>query len=367
MADRHPLPRRRRRDHLGGRADPRREARRVAIVLPYGSRVATSRINFRLLARDALTHEKRLSIVAGDAATRALAASAGLPVFATVGEYESSAEAPKASDGRSGPRPALTTARRPPARRGAVDGRRPREPTRRVREPRPPRAPAPRRPMPRLSASAAVVTGDAPPPPDPATCASETGRRRWAAVRRHGAGVPRRCRPPTSPRGRRGRGRAAAVVRRRPPARRARQPPVRPGIPRTPLLIGLGGHRPRRDRRGGRGLPAPAVGDGRHHAARGDDRPGLVPDHREHDGDRARSRTPASSGPARRGRRRGVRRSPRPASGSRRSRRTGEVRFENLDPTSSNTIAKGAVVSTESGVRFRTDAASRSRPPSSSA
>ena len=32
------------------------EGRRVALVLPYGSRVATSRINFRLLARDALTH-----------------------------------------------------------------------------------------------------------------------------------------------------------------------------------------------------------------------------------------------------------------------------------------------------------------------
>src|SRR6186713_598969 len=66
------------------------EPRRVAVVLPYGSRVATSRINFRLLARDAMSHEKRLSIVAGDAATRALAASAGLPVFATVAEYESS-------------------------------------------------------------------------------------------------------------------------------------------------------------------------------------------------------------------------------------------------------------------------------------
>jgi hypothetical protein len=32
------------------------EGGRVAVVLPYGSRVATSRINFRLLARDALTH-----------------------------------------------------------------------------------------------------------------------------------------------------------------------------------------------------------------------------------------------------------------------------------------------------------------------
>jgi hypothetical protein len=66
------------------------EESRVAVVLPYGSRVATSRINFRLLSRDALTHEKRLSIVAADAATRALAASAGLPVFASVNEYESS-------------------------------------------------------------------------------------------------------------------------------------------------------------------------------------------------------------------------------------------------------------------------------------
>ncbi len=73
------------------------EGSRVAVVLPYGSRVATSRINFRLLARDALTNGKRLSIVAGDGATRALAASAGLPIFATVGEYESSLE-----DDRSG-------------------------------------------------------------------------------------------------------------------------------------------------------------------------------------------------------------------------------------------------------------------------
>ena len=66
------------------------EASRVAVVLPHGSRVATSRINFRLLSRDALMHEKRLSIIAADPATRALAASAGLPVFATVAEYESS-------------------------------------------------------------------------------------------------------------------------------------------------------------------------------------------------------------------------------------------------------------------------------------
>jgi baseplate J-like protein len=66
------------------------DARRVALVLPYGSRVATSRINFRLLSRDALINEKQLAVVAGDPATRALAASAGLPVFSSVGEYESS-------------------------------------------------------------------------------------------------------------------------------------------------------------------------------------------------------------------------------------------------------------------------------------
>ncbi len=66
------------------------DARRVALVLPFGSRVATSRINFRLLSRDALINEKQLAVVAADPATRALAASAGLPVFSSVGEYESS-------------------------------------------------------------------------------------------------------------------------------------------------------------------------------------------------------------------------------------------------------------------------------------
>ena len=51
---------------------------RVALVLPFGSRVATSRINFRLLAREALVTGRRLDIVAPDASARALAASAGL-------------------------------------------------------------------------------------------------------------------------------------------------------------------------------------------------------------------------------------------------------------------------------------------------
>ncbi|HET7728113.1 MAG TPA: baseplate J/gp47 family protein [Candidatus Limnocylindrales bacterium] len=61
---------------------------RVALVLPHGSRLSTSRMNFRLLAREAAQRGRELSIVAPDAGTRALAASAGLPVFASVAELE---------------------------------------------------------------------------------------------------------------------------------------------------------------------------------------------------------------------------------------------------------------------------------------
>ena len=62
---------------------------RVALVVPYGSRIATSRMNFRLLSREAVLNNRRLSIVSGDAAVRSLAASAGLPVFGSVAEYDS--------------------------------------------------------------------------------------------------------------------------------------------------------------------------------------------------------------------------------------------------------------------------------------
>jgi hypothetical protein len=67
---------------------------RVGLVVPPGSRIATSRINFRLLAREALERNRALSIVSTDPAARALAASAGLPVYATVGEYEADLGAP---------------------------------------------------------------------------------------------------------------------------------------------------------------------------------------------------------------------------------------------------------------------------------
>ena len=67
---------------------------RVGLVLPMGSRLATSRINFRLLAREAMVNEKRLDLIAPDPSARALAASAGLPVFASVAEYEDALEGP---------------------------------------------------------------------------------------------------------------------------------------------------------------------------------------------------------------------------------------------------------------------------------
>jgi len=69
----------------------------VALVLPHGSRLSTSRMNFRLLARQAAQGGRRLSLVAPDAGTRALAASAGLPVFASLAELEESETDPGGS------------------------------------------------------------------------------------------------------------------------------------------------------------------------------------------------------------------------------------------------------------------------------
>src|SRR5689334_16691018 len=88
---------------------------KVALVVPYGSRIATSRMNFRLLSREAMVSNRRLSIVAGDAASRALAASAGLPVFATVAEYEGAA-----GDGRPPEQPPAGAS--PATGAGAADG-----------------------------------------------------------------------------------------------------------------------------------------------------------------------------------------------------------------------------------------------------
>src|SRR4249919_2026862 len=103
------------------------EQDRLAVVLPHGSRVATSRINFRLLSRDAIEHDKRLSIVSADPATRALAVSAGLPVFASVAEYEAAATGtePSGSAGSAGSGRAAVVApvaREEPAATSTSDG-----------------------------------------------------------------------------------------------------------------------------------------------------------------------------------------------------------------------------------------------------
>jgi hypothetical protein len=70
---------------------------RIALVLPLGSRLATSRINFRLLAREAENHGRRLEIVTGDASARALAASAGLQTHLSVASFEGRPSVPASS------------------------------------------------------------------------------------------------------------------------------------------------------------------------------------------------------------------------------------------------------------------------------
>ena len=105
------------------------EATKVALVVPYGSRIATSRMNFRLLSREAVVNNRRLSIVATDPATRALAASAGLPVFSSVAEWDAAAgttSGSSASDGASAtataqPAPATSAAATPAATAIAAD------------------------------------------------------------------------------------------------------------------------------------------------------------------------------------------------------------------------------------------------------
>lgn len=89
------------------------EADAVTLVLPYGSRLATSRINFRLLAREAAERGKQIEIVTADASARSLAAAAGLTVHPSIAAYEgvragvpssATAEARDIDDGAGGAR-----------------------------------------------------------------------------------------------------------------------------------------------------------------------------------------------------------------------------------------------------------------------
>jgi hypothetical protein len=71
---------------------------RVALVIQGGSRIATSRINFRLLAREAQHRNRRLAIVAGDPSVRSLAQTAGVPIYSSVAEYQKAEAASTAAD-----------------------------------------------------------------------------------------------------------------------------------------------------------------------------------------------------------------------------------------------------------------------------
>ncbi len=303
------------------------EARRVAIVLPYGSRVATSRINFRLLARDALTHEKRLSIVAADAATRALAASAGLPVFSSVNEYEDSEEgsgsAGASSAGGAGAEPSTGSSKATGLGASAVAAAGASAASGAAMLAGTPG------PVARQEVDTSAVTVERPAPAGPGLGATAAGA--GAAA---GAGTTR------------------PVVR---PERVSR--PTVPSVPRTPLLVALGvialvvvvgavaaylllpsatiAITPRQETIGPTSFQVvadPSVSEP-------DLEAGVVP------ATVIEVPLEASDTFAATGKR------------VEEQRATGTVRFENLDFTATNSIAKGAVVSTESGIRFRTDKA----------
>ncbi len=337
------------------------EGTRVAMVLPNGSRVATSRINFRLLARDATLNGKRLSIVAGDAATRALAASAGLPIFASVAEYESSiaeergegtgdaadasaatgAATPAASE-PSTPEPAAIAAatastRSPRARR------KPREPAEETAEPPTQALPA----VATASAAMSPVPPVAPPLDDPRVPVMHATRAPAAVpAARVVADTPSDIVPPAPSRVTGSRVLTAPVGRQ-----------LLPGTLRAPLAIGLavlalavvvGGVgafvflptataviTPRQTTIGP--VPLRIVAD-----------PAVVEPDPE-----ART-VPAQTKTL------DVEATQTFTTAGKRVEETtakGTVRFRNKDFTSTNTIPRGSIVSTQSGIRFRTDRA----------
>jgi hypothetical protein len=294
------------------------DGRRVAVVLPYGSRVATSRINFRLLARDAMTHEKRLSIVAGDAATRALAASAGLPVFASVGEYESSIDAERGARPTDHPLEASETV----VTAGAA------------------------------GVAAAAITGDG----DPVPSDQDLVKPRPAARPDSAVPTAKRTIEPRTGSSLTGRPDAAATPEPVTPSRseasgrhrRTGRAPIAIGLAVLALFVLVGAVgaylllpsatvvvTPREESIGPLPLRIIASPD----VSEPDVEAGVVPAETLEVAVEASGSFPAT------GRR------------VEESTATGVVRFDNLDPTSTNRIAKGAVVSTASGVRFRTDEA----------
>jgi baseplate J-like protein len=343
------------------------EGTRVAVVLPHGSRVATSRINFRLLARDATTNGKRLSIVASDGATRALAASAGLPIFATVGEYESSVEG-GGSDVGDDPGSAAAT--------GVLDGERDDEPMLVSETVATPSS----RPRGRRDGMAETDVGDeTDSAATGAAAAVGTGAATGAIAASAGqAGPAANVAPVVASTEARRAARAPAAI---PAARVVADSPDAPGmdrdrdrprpsraepagwrgvrlpIGRTPLAIGLGVLALALVVGGAVGflfLPTATAVVTPREASLGPTSLRIVASTTATQPDPERLIVPArsieipleASGTF-------------PATGKRieEAKATGAVRFENLDFTSTNSIPKGSVVATDSGTQFRTDKA----------
>jgi hypothetical protein len=319
------------------------DAARIAVVLPYGSRVATSRINFRLLARDALTHDKRLAIVTGDPATRALAASAGLPVFASVAEYESAMVG--ADD--DGPRPGTTVpvvAAAPAGAGVAIEVDEAAERAAVVEPVEPEVAASPPQPesdgtLGLIVPAAVVAAGTLGGPPGDTIRAP-------VHVEPDVPRYPRPAPPPASPAGGGTRGPFAGLTDRFAGSGGVRTPWLIGGaILALALLVGVVGLyvllpsatiavTPKTERIG----PVQMVVVADTTASQPDVAAGTVP------ADEITIPVAVNDTFSATGKRVEL------------TKATGTVRFENLDPTSTNRIAAGSVVRTGSGVRFRTQA-----------
>jgi hypothetical protein len=79
---------------LRGAEDPS-----VLLVLPPGSRIGTSRINFRLLAAEAQARGRELAVATPDRGVRSLAAMAGIAAYPSVAEYEVASRDPASAVG----------------------------------------------------------------------------------------------------------------------------------------------------------------------------------------------------------------------------------------------------------------------------
>lgn len=66
--------------------------RRVVFVVPAGSRIATGRINFKLLAREAASRDLAMAVASPDEQVRSLAIAAGVLGFRTAAEAEQALE-----------------------------------------------------------------------------------------------------------------------------------------------------------------------------------------------------------------------------------------------------------------------------------